>query len=97
VANFFSEDLVCSDKVFRITYRMRRPLFLHIANALGWWSPYFTRRRDDFYRQGISPLQKCTAVIHMLAHGAPANDEYLQIGDSTAMECLELFAEGVID
>jgi hypothetical protein len=33
----------------------------------------------------------------MLAHGAPANDEYLQIGDSTAMECLELFAEGVID
>ncbi|RLN34264.1 putative nuclease HARBI1 [Panicum miliaceum] len=99
VADFFSENPICNDQLFRIRYRMRRPLFLRIVRALGEWSPYFTRRRDGFYRQGLSPLQKCTAAIRMLARGSPADavDEYVQIGESTAMECLERFAEGLID
>ncbi|XP_062188824.1 uncharacterized protein LOC133892101 [Phragmites australis] len=99
VADFFSEDPVCNDQLFRTRYRMRRPLFLRIVHALGEWSPYFTRRRDGFYRQGLSPLQKCTAAIRMLSRGslADAVDEYVQIGESTAMECLERFTEGVID
>uniref|UniRef100_A0A0A9GSX1 DDE Tnp4 domain-containing protein n=1 Tax=Arundo donax TaxID=35708 RepID=A0A0A9GSX1_ARUDO len=99
VADFFSEDPVCDDKIFRTNFRMRRPLFLRIVHALGEWSPYFTNRRDGFYRQGISPLQKCTAAIRMLSRGSPADaiDQYVQIGESTAMECLELFAEGLID
>ncbi|XP_025800167.1 uncharacterized protein LOC112879939 isoform X2 [Panicum hallii] len=75
VADFFSENPICNDQLFR------------------------TRRRDGFYRQGLSPLQKCTAAIRMLACGSPADavDEYVQIGESTAMECLERFAEGLID
>jgi hypothetical protein len=99
VADFFSEDPVCNDQLFRTRYRMRRPLFLRIVHALGEWSTYFTRRRDGFYRQGLSPLQKCTAAIRMLTRGSPVDavDEYVQIGESTAMECLERFAEGVID
>ncbi|KAL6657902.1 hypothetical protein ACP70R_005682 [Stipagrostis hirtigluma subsp. patula] len=99
VADFFSEDPVCDEELFRTRYRMRRPLFLRIVHALGEWSPYFTRRRDGFSRQGISPLQKCTAAIRMLIHGSPADavDKYVQIGESTAMECLERFSEGVIE
>lgn len=73
VADFFSEDPVCNDQIFRIRYRMRRPLFLRIVHALGEWSPYFTRRRDGFSRQGLSPLQKCTAAIRMLSRGSPAD------------------------
>jgi hypothetical protein len=99
VADFFSEDAVYNEKLFRTRYRMRRPLFLRIVRALGDWSPYFTKRTDICYRQGLSPLQKCTAAIRMLSRGCPSDavDEYVQIGKSTAMECLERFAEGVID
>jgi len=99
VTDFFSDDPVYDEKIFRTRYRMSRPLFLRIVHALGEWSPYFTKRADICCRQGLSPLQKCTAAIRMLARGSPADavDEYVQIGTSTAMECLERFAEGVID
>src|ERR1044072_5934749 len=48
-------------------------------------------------RDSISPLQKCTAAIRMLAYGGPADyiDEYVRIGESTTTECLERFVTGV--
>ncbi|XP_057425964.1 uncharacterized protein LOC130719355 [Lotus japonicus] len=51
---------------------------------------------DAVGRQGLSPLQKCTAAIRMLAYGSPADsvDEYVRIGESTAIECLKNFVEG---
>ena len=66
--------------------------------ALGEWSPFFTLRRDAINREGLPPLQKCTATIRMLAYGVPADqtDEYIKIGASTTLLCLEQFAEGVI-
>ncbi|KAL6841673.1 hypothetical protein ACP4OV_028502 [Aristida adscensionis] len=99
VADFFCEDPVCDDGLFRKIFRMRRSVFLRIVHALGEWSPYFTKRTDICCRQGLSPLQKCTAAIRMLMRGSPADavDKYIQIGASTAMECLEQFAEGVIE
>jgi hypothetical protein len=77
---------------------MRRPLFLRIVEALGEWSPFFTQRRDALNREGLSPLQKCTTAVRMLAYGVPANqtDEYIKIGASTTLLCLEKFAERVI-
>ncbi|CAK8567994.1 unnamed protein product [Lathyrus sativus] len=46
---------------------------------------------------GLLPLQKCTSVIRLLAYGFPANivDEYVRIGGSTSVECLESFVRGV--
>ena len=46
----------------------------------------------------MSPLTKCTAAIRILAYGISADcvDEYLKIGESTAIECMENFATGVI-
>lgn len=98
VVDYFSEDPTYTDKQFRTRYRMRRPLFLRIVHALGEWSTYFTERRDAFNRQGLSPLQKCTAAIGILACGSPSGaiDNYVQIGLSTVMDCLEQFLEGVI-
>jgi hypothetical protein len=51
---------------------------------------------DAVNRQGFSPLQKCTVVIRQLATGSAA-DEYLKIGDTTAMEAMKNFVKGVID
>jgi hypothetical protein len=78
---------------------MARPLFLRIVEALSNWSPYFQQRLDATGRQGLSPLQKCTAAIRMLAYGTSADqlDEVLKIGESTALECLGKFAEGIIE
>ncbi|XP_048615643.1 uncharacterized protein LOC111213371 [Brassica napus] len=47
---------------------------------------------------GISPLQKCTAALRRLAYGCAADvvDEYLRLGESTALSCLSNFTEGVI-
>ena len=46
----------------------------------------------------LSPLTKCTAAIRILAYAISADcvDEYLNIGESTAMECMKNFAAGVI-
>jgi hypothetical protein len=46
---------------------------------------------------GLSPIQKCTTAIRQLANGSPADqlDEYIKIGESTAVECLKLFVKGV--
>ncbi|XP_020964013.1 uncharacterized protein LOC107611651 [Arachis ipaensis] len=55
-------------------------------------------RVDATGRRGLSPLQKCTAAIQMLAYGVAADavDDYVRIGESTTIECLEKFVEGVI-
>ena len=85
--------------MFRTRFRMNKCLFLRIVNSLGQWSPYFTYRVDCASRIGLSPLQKCTTAMRMLAYGTPADalDEYLKIGKSTALVCLDKFAQGVID
>ncbi|XP_057756068.1 uncharacterized protein LOC130975266 [Arachis stenosperma] len=55
-------------------------------------------RVDATGRRGLSSLQKCTTVIRMLAYGvgADAVDDYVRIGESTTIECLEKFVKGVI-
>ena len=70
---------------------------MRIVEALGVWSPYFRLRRDAFSKVGLSPLQKCTAAIRMLAYGSPADlmDETFGVAESTTMECLIHFVHGV--
>ncbi|XP_037450902.1 uncharacterized protein LOC119321224 [Triticum dicoccoides] len=77
---------------------MGKPLFLRIVQALGEWSPYFTQRVGALGRPGLSPLQKCTVAMHMLAYGVPVDktDDHIRLGASTALESLEKFAKGVI-
>jgi hypothetical protein len=57
---------------------MSRPLFLHIIDALGEWSAYFTRRDDICCQSGLSPKQKCSVAICMLMCGCmeDAVDQY---------------------
>jgi hypothetical protein len=99
VEDYFAEEPLYPNSMFRTRFRMNRDLFLRIVNALGQWSTYFTYRADCAGRIGLSPLQKCTAAMRMLAYGTPADalDEYLKIGKSTALNCLDKFAQGVIE
>ncbi|XP_051204227.1 uncharacterized protein [Lolium perenne] len=85
--------------MFRRRFSMGKPLFLRIVDALSNWSPYFTNRVDAINREGLSPLQKCTAAMRMLAYGTSADqlDEVLYLGASTSLDCLSAFAQGIIE
>lgn len=65
VADYFAEDPLYSERMFRTRFRMRRDLLLRIVSALGEWSPYFTQRADCSNRQGLSPLQKHISNSHV--------------------------------
>ncbi|KAI5412496.1 hypothetical protein KIW84_057242 [Lathyrus oleraceus] len=95
--DYFSENPVYTDVQFRRKFRMHRHVFLRIVDALGNHDEYFQMRVDATGKMGLSPLQKCTSAIRMLAYGSPADlvDEYVRIGESTSIECLERFVRGV--
>ncbi|XP_024008018.1 uncharacterized protein LOC112084005 [Eutrema salsugineum] len=78
---------------------MNKELFLRIVDCFSNEIPYFQQRRNAAGRFGLSGLQKCTAAIRMMAYGTAADavDEYLRLGASTALLCLENFTEGIIN
>ena len=72
---------------------------MRIVDRLSAEIPYFRQRRDSAGRFGHSPLQNATAAIRMMAYGCPADavDEYLRLGETTALLCLEHFVQGIIN
>ncbi|XP_048605481.1 uncharacterized protein LOC125582999 [Brassica napus] len=96
--DYFSEDSTFSPHLFRRRFRMNKELFLRIVHGLSEYIPFFQQRRDATGRFGLSPLQKCTAAICMLAYGSAADtvDEYLRLGETTALSCLHNFTDRII-
>ena len=96
--DYFSNNPTYTQDMFRRRFRMNKPLFLRIVDRLSTEVPYFQQRRDATGRNGLSPLQKCTAAIRMLAYGQSGDtyDEYLRLGDSTARLCLANFTDAII-
>ena len=96
--DYFHDTPTYTEQQFRRRFRMSKPLFLRIVDRLSNHMVYFQPTHDATGRASLSPLQKCTAAIRMLAYGCAADavDEYVRIGASTARLCLEHFVEGVI-
>ncbi|XP_024006809.1 uncharacterized protein LOC112083371 [Eutrema salsugineum] len=96
--DYFSDDATYPPHIFRRRFRMTKDLFMRIVTRLADEVPYFQQRRNATGRLGLSPLQKCTAAIRMMAYGTAADavDEYLRLGATTALLCLEHFTEGII-
>ncbi|XP_022545844.2 uncharacterized protein LOC106355163 [Brassica napus] len=97
--DYFSENPTFPPHLFRRRFRMNKDVFMRIVDRLSENYPFFQQRRDAVGRLGLSPLQKCTAALRMLAYGCAADavDEYLRFGESTALSCLTNFTEGVIN
>ncbi|KAL5745466.1 hypothetical protein ACOSP7_026612 [Xanthoceras sorbifolium] len=85
-ADYFVENPRYNELMFRRRFRMGRSLFLRIANEVE-------------CRLGLSSLQKITSVFRMLAYGVPADstDEYIKIGESTAIESMKRFCRAVVE
>lgn len=97
-SDYFSEKPVFTEAQFRRRFRMRRVLFLRILQRVQGYDDYFTQKKDALGRPGLSPLQKATAAMRMLAYGfaADATDEYVRIGEETARQCCYRFTDAVI-
>ncbi|XP_010424263.1 PREDICTED: putative nuclease HARBI1 [Camelina sativa] len=97
--DYFSEDATYPPPLFRRRYRMNKALFMRITDRLSNEILFFQQRRDATGRFALSAIQKCTAAIRMMAYGCAADalDEYLRLSETTAMQCLVNFVEGVIN
>jgi hypothetical protein len=77
---------------------MSQKLFLDIVYAVLRFDNYFICKKDCTGMVGFSSLQKCTAALRMLVYGAPgdAQDDYIRMAESTAMECMSRFCRAVV-
>jgi hypothetical protein len=78
---------------------MRRPVFLRIMNVVEEYDNYFVQKRNAVGVLGLSCLHKAIADFRMLAYGVSADalDEYIRIGESTALESLRKFVVAVVE
>jgi hypothetical protein len=55
--------------------------------------------KDAIGNTGLSTIQKVTAAIRQLAYGCAADqvDEYVRIGETTALKCLKRFCAAVVE
>jgi hypothetical protein len=97
--DYFADNPLYNESMFRRRFRMSRSLFIHIVDAVKDHDPYFQQRADSTGRLGLSPLQKVTAVFRMLAYGvaADATDEYVKIGESTAIQSMKRFCRAIVE
>ena len=77
---------------------MRRSLFLRILSKVEAYEPYFTQKRNAVKKLGLSPLQKMTAALRMLAYGVAADfmDKYVRIAKTTTTTSLKKFVAAVV-
>ena len=96
--DYFADDAVYGDDIFRRRFRMRRNLFMRIVSDLERSDSFFQQRPDALGRMGLSPIQKCVAAVRQLAYGitADAVDEYTRVAESTALLALKKFCSCVI-
>ncbi|XP_073271491.1 uncharacterized protein [Primulina huaijiensis] len=97
--DYFSENPRFHEGLFRRRFRMSRNLFLHIIDAVKNHDSDFIQQSDGLGRLGLSTNQKTTAAIRLLAYALPADaaDEYIKIGESTAIKCLQHFCRAVVE
>ncbi|XP_021975526.1 uncharacterized protein LOC110870654 [Helianthus annuus] len=98
MADYFAENPIYTDEMFRHRFRMSRRLFLRIANDLANYDLFFTLRWDATGKRGFTTLQKCTSAIRQLAYSTSSDmwDEYLKISDRTSRETLYQFCKGLV-
>ncbi|KAL6503173.1 hypothetical protein OROHE_023802 [Orobanche hederae] len=96
---FKGENSKYTPEQFRRRFRMDVELFNRILEAVEGYDNYFKPKIDDVGKCGLSPLQKMVAALRMLAYDCAAGllDEYVQIGESTAIESLKRFCEAIIN
>ncbi|XP_020262325.1 putative nuclease HARBI1 [Asparagus officinalis] len=97
--DYFSDNPTYGANLFRRRFRMHRSLFLRIVEAVRDHDNFFIQKMDGVSKLGLSTLQKVTSAFRMLAYGTSADstDEYVRIGESTAIVCLKRFCRATVE
>ncbi|XP_020256304.1 uncharacterized protein LOC109833153 [Asparagus officinalis] len=97
--DYFSDNPTYGANLFRRRFRMNRSLFLRIVEAVREHDNFFVQKMDGVGKLRLSTLQKVTSAFRMLAYGTSADstDEYVRIGESTAIVCLKRFCRAVVE
>ena len=107
--DYFSPNPKYPAEVFKKRYRMNQDLFLEIVQGIETYCQtfnplpkhfhFFSIRYDATGMKSMSVIMKCTSALRQLANGtvADALDEYLQMGEHCARDCLDYFCMCVID
>ncbi|GKC44739.1 ALP1-like protein, partial [Tanacetum coccineum] len=109
MADYFGEHPKYLDYYFRRPYRMNYSLLLEIVqgienyietvNSLPGHFKFFVVRPDATGLMSFSIIMKCTSVIRQLAYNTSHDklDEYLQMREHCACDCLDFFTMCIID
>ena len=99
INDYFVENPVYDETLFRRRFRLSQPLFLRILHTLQQHNHYFVQRINAANIVGLSGEQKMTTALRMLAYGMSADslDEYVKIGETTTIECVKRFCQGVVE
>ena len=97
--DYFVENLVYDETLFRRRFPLSRPLFLRILHTLQQHNHYFVQRRNAANTVGLSGEQKMTIALRMLAYSMSVDslDEYVRIGETITTECVKRFCQGVVE
>ncbi|XP_030936472.1 uncharacterized protein LOC115961676 [Quercus lobata] len=97
--DYFAPTPIYPPALFCRRFRMKRSLFLRIQSQVEAHDSYFVQKRNSANKLGLSSLQKITAALRMLVYGVSSDliDEYVRIGETTALENLKKFVTVVID
>ncbi|XP_050278223.1 uncharacterized protein LOC126719741 [Quercus robur] len=97
--DYFAHTPIYPPALFRRRFRMKRSLFLCIQSQVEAHDSYFVQKRNSANKLGLSSLQKIIAALRMLTYGVSGDliDEYVRIGETTALESLKKFVTAVID
>jgi hypothetical protein len=62
-------------------------------------SPYFCEKYDVTDCADLTALQKCTTALRQLGYGMAVDtiDEYMKLGKTIILECLEYYCSGIIE
>ncbi|KAL4592541.1 hypothetical protein LXL04_005541 [Taraxacum kok-saghyz] len=96
--DYFAENPTYPEYKFRRRFRMRKSLFLKIVGDMEASHDYFKQRRNASGMLGFHPIQRCTAVLRMLAYGThpDALDESIRMSARVARESLDIFCDFVL-
>jgi hypothetical protein len=97
--DYFADNPIFGDDLFRRRFRMRRDLYNRLLSAIVPYDRYFLQRPDATNTLGLSTHQKLTAALRILAYGSAADaiDEYVRIGESTVLKTLRRFCLAVVN
>ncbi|CAH9113217.1 unnamed protein product [Cuscuta epithymum] len=96
--DYWSPNPTYNARIFRRRFRMQPTLFDRIMNDVVGAYPFFARKKDALNKVSLSPYQKITSAIFMLANGCSVDslDQLCRLGESTTLSCLKKFCKAII-